>query len=173
VPFIVNTTVISNFAEVNRLDMLQLAFDELAITTQVYEEIQAGLSQGYDFYQNIDSHILPFSADGWLQLMTLQGTEELQLYGSLLKQLHSGEASSLTIAHYHNLTFLTDDKKARKIATTLNVPVSGTLGTLLLLVQDDHLSITKADQLLARMVDNGYFAPVTSLRSLIAKLDDS
>jgi predicted nucleic acid-binding protein len=44
---IANTTVISNFASVNQLDLLRWLFGALYISTEVYAEIQAGLEEGY------------------------------------------------------------------------------------------------------------------------------
>lgn len=50
---IVNTTVISNFASVGQLDMLHRLYNTIFISTDVYEEIQAGLSEGYSYYEGV------------------------------------------------------------------------------------------------------------------------
>ena len=44
---IANTTVISNFASINQLDLLRRLFGALYISTEVYEEIRIGLVEGY------------------------------------------------------------------------------------------------------------------------------
>jgi hypothetical protein len=44
---IANTTVISNFASINQLDLLRRLFGALYISTEVYEEIRIGLEEGY------------------------------------------------------------------------------------------------------------------------------
>ncbi len=46
---IANTTIISNFAAMGRLDILRDLLGQLYITTDVYAEIQDGLIEGYDF----------------------------------------------------------------------------------------------------------------------------
>jgi len=61
---IANTTIISNFAAVGRLDILRDLLGQVYITTDVYAEIQDGLIEGYDFYAGIESHIHPLSLDG-------------------------------------------------------------------------------------------------------------
>ena len=44
-----NTTVIPNFASIVQLDMLRQIFGSLAISTEVYHEIEIGLEEGYRF----------------------------------------------------------------------------------------------------------------------------
>ncbi len=51
---IANTTIISNFASVKRLDLLKRRCQSVHITEQVFEEIQDGLLQGYSFYAHIE-----------------------------------------------------------------------------------------------------------------------
>lgn len=43
---IANTTILSNFAAVGRLDLLQALHGRLYIPIQVYEEVLAGLEEG-------------------------------------------------------------------------------------------------------------------------------
>ena len=59
---IANTTIISNFASVSRLDILRELLEQLYITTEVYAEIQDGLAEGYDFYAGIESHMYPLAS---------------------------------------------------------------------------------------------------------------
>jgi predicted nucleic acid-binding protein len=132
---IANTTLISNFAGIGRLDLLSRLWDKLYISDQVFDEIKAGLNQGYTFYTGLEQIIFPFSSTGWLHLTALNTPDEFRLFGQLLQTLHSGEASCLAIAYHRQWTFLSDDKAARKAAAGLNVPISGTIGVLLALVQ--------------------------------------
>jgi predicted nucleic acid-binding protein len=46
---IVNTTVISNFASIGQLDVLRQLYGSLAMSTDVYDEIQAGLAEAGSF----------------------------------------------------------------------------------------------------------------------------
>ena len=63
---IANTTVISNFAAIGRLDVLHSLLGEIHISTDVYSEIQDGLSEGFNFYAGIESHIHALTPNGWL-----------------------------------------------------------------------------------------------------------
>ncbi len=80
-----NTTVISNFAAIERIELLNRRFKKLYISEQVFEEIQAGLLQGYSFYAELDKQIFPFSENGWLHLTSLNEADEL-----LKRMIHKG-----------------------------------------------------------------------------------
>lgn len=124
---IANTTIISDFASVGRLDILRDLLGQLFITTEVYAEIQDGLAEGYEFYVGIESHMNPLTPDGWLQLTSLQDEEELRLFSNMPAALHRGEASCLAVALRRGMAFLSDDARARAAARDMQVKVSGTL----------------------------------------------
>jgi predicted nucleic acid-binding protein len=106
---ITNTTVISNFASIGQLDVLRRLYGTLAISTEVYDEIQAGLEEGYRFYEGIEQLIAPFAEDGWIELTSMTDEQELHDFHELPARLHRGEASSLAIARQRRWLFLTDD----------------------------------------------------------------
>lgn len=161
---IANTTVISNFAAVGQLDLLQRIVKELHIPLEVYKEIQNGQVAGYTFYDDIEQFIAPFSSEGWLRLVTMNETE-LQLFASLPPGLDHGEAACLAIARNRRWGFLTDDRLARRQAEVWNLPFSGTMGLLLLAVQDKLLALDEGNQLLQQMIAVArYRAPHTDLR---------
>lgn len=64
------------------------------------------------------------------------------------------------------MALLSDDFAARRLALKLGIPVSGTLGVLLQLVHNHHITMQEADALLARMIGKGYRSPVTSLTEI-------
>ena len=158
---IANTTLISNFASVGQLQLLRLPWEKMYLSDQVFNEIQAGLMQGYEFYTGIEQLIFPFSQTGWLHLTAPNTMDEFLALAKLLDKLHSGEASCLAIAYHRHWTFLSDDKAVRKAAATLDVPFSGTLGVLISLVKHNHLALSEADTILLHMVKLGYHSPVT------------
>ena len=164
---IANTTVISNFASVGRLDVLRSLLGEVHISTDVYAEIQDGLSEGFNFYIGIESHIHPLTPGGWLRLTSMDDDEELRLFGQLPDALHRGEASCLAIAAKRGWAFLTDDARARTAARELNVAYSGTLGVLVQAVNAGRLPLAEANALLGRMIQAGYRSPYTTLVELL------
>lgn len=164
---IANTTVISNFASVGRLEVLHTLLGQLYLSTEVLAEIQDGYAEGNLFYQDIDKHIFPFAPGGWLLLTALLNDEELRLFHLLPSALHRGEASSIAIAHARGWVFLSDDAKARKTANELGVPVSGTLGLLVKAVRAAILASEEADALLVQMIAGGYRSPRPTISELL------
>jgi len=61
-----NTTVLSNFAAADRMDLIRQLHGRLCISNEIYEEILDGLEEGYDFYGGIDAQIHPFAEGGGL-----------------------------------------------------------------------------------------------------------
>ena len=164
---ITNTTLVSNFAAIGRLDLLHYCWGNLHIPEQVFTEIQDGRMQGYMFYDNIEREIAPFAPDGWLHLTSLQSPDEFLLFGKLLGDLHHGEAACLAIAAQRKWIFLSDDRAARSAVVKLNVLFSGTLGVLVSLVKRGLLKCEEGDLVLQAMVVKGYFSPVRSLTELV------
>lgn len=162
-----NTTVLSNFAAVDRLDLIRQLRGRLYISNEVYEEILDGLEEGYDFYAGIDAQIHPFDEAGWIELVSMADEEELRLFRSLPRRLHRGEASCLAIARHRGWAFLTDDKLARVTARAWGIVVSGTLGVLVQAVKRELLMGEAADGLLQEMIARGYRSPYTSLQRLL------
>ena len=163
-----NTTVISNFAAINHLDLLRSLLGRLYVSTEVYEEIRNGLEEGYDFYEGFDKQIFPFSDDGWIELVSLEGQEELRRFGRMPKRLDRGEASCLAIAQERKWAFLTDDKQARRLARQWKIEVSGTLGVLVRAVEEGLLAMEEANILLRQMIEKAnYRSPITDLRLLL------
>jgi predicted nucleic acid-binding protein len=164
---VVNCTVLSNFAAVGRLDLLCDTIGPLYLPTEVYDEILAGQMAGYTFYDGIEQHIHPFTPDGWLRLVTMT-EEELQLFASLPARFHRGERACLCIARQRGWGVLTDDRAAREQARAWNLLLSGTLGVLLLAIQDGRLPVDEGDILLGRMIQKAnYRSPVTDLKLLL------
>ena len=79
---IANTTVISNLASIDRLDLLRQLYGTLHIPIEVFSEIQDGLDEGYAFYTGIDRLVYPLNDDGWIHLSGLSGAE-LRLFSGL------------------------------------------------------------------------------------------
>jgi len=77
-------TVISNFAAIGQLETLHQLYDRLYISLEVYEEIRAGLEEGYRFYTDIDRCIHPLAAEGWIHLTGVTNEQEISLFGELL-----------------------------------------------------------------------------------------
>ncbi len=73
---IINTTIISNFASLDALNLLHQSWPDLHISEQVFTEIQTGQEQGYTFYAGIEQVLFPLAEDGWLKLTSMQTEAE-------------------------------------------------------------------------------------------------
>lgn len=162
-----NTTVVSNFAAVGRLDLLKQVHGRLYIPNEVYEEILDGLEEGYKFYNAIEGRIYPLAETGWLELVSLIHDEEIRIFQSLPRRLHHGEAACLAIAQHRTWAFLTDDKLARRLARSRGIIISGTLGVLTQAVRRQLLTVNQVDNLLGDMIARGYRSPFDSLKPFL------
>ena len=162
-----NTTVISNFASIGQLDVLRQLFGSLAISTEVYHEIEVGLEEGYRFYEGIDQVMSPFSNGGWIELTSMADDQELRSFHEMPARLHRGESSCLAIARHRNWLLLTDDRDARREAMRQGIRVSGSIGCLVLAVDHGICSLSQANIWLDEMIKQGYHSPVTDLTPLI------
>ncbi len=163
---LVDNTVLSNFASIHRLDVLQKVMHRVFITRQIYDEIIAGILAGYDFQQQVQAEVMKKTPEKWIYITDFLDVE-IPLYQELLITLGKGEASSIAIAKLRNWGFLTDDRKARQLAQEQGIKLSGTLGVLKNAVIRDVLIVAEADNLLGEMIKRGYHSPYASINQLI------
>lgn len=136
----------------------------------VYAEVQRGIEDGYQFLRPVDAQLFPLQADGWIRLTDLEDDEERERYARLLAVVQPGEAASLAIAVQRGWTFITDDRAARLIAMEEGVSITGTLGILLRLIEQDVLLLDEANRLLGEMIARArYRSPVTDLSILLER----
>ena len=64
------------------------------------------------------------------------------------------------IARTRNWVFASDDGSARRFATERGIRLTGTLGILIKAVKSEILSLSAADAIHARMIDEGYRSPL-------------
>ena len=163
-PTLIDTTVLSNLASVARLDLLDLLQDTIYLTSAVYEEVQRGLEEGYEFLSRVNQAL----DSGLLLLVTLEREEEWHRYRAMPDKLQRGEAMSLAIACCRGWRFLTDDRAARMHTRRLSVSCSGTLGLLCHAVQRGYVTLEKGNTLLAEMIARArYRSPVNDLQGLL------
>ncbi len=153
---LLDNTVLSNFALVSRIDLLVEAMKgQISTTAQVIDEFNDGVARGR----------LPQTKLDWLEVVRL-GVDEETIFQELTVRVNAGEAACLAAAIHRGGRILTDDRDARKLAAQFKIPVSGTLGTLLRLVQIQVLSLSEANELLGQMIAHGYRSPVEKLEDL-------
>jgi len=163
VEILLNNTVLSNFAIVGRINLLQQAVAGKAGTTQqVLAEYQRGVEFG----------LLPPVNFDWLPVLMMDEQEQ-QTFELLRQRLGTGEASCLAIAYHRGLWVATDDRDARRYALQMNIALSGTIGILVGLVRAKVISLEEANALLSEMIRHGYRSPVTDLSVLLSSSHSS
>ena len=154
---LLDNTVLSNFAVIQRADLIKHVLAADAATTRaVLEEHAVGVETGR----------LP--ACDWSRLAVLDVTDTAKhLYRQLRVHLGRGEAACLAVARTEGHRVFTDDRDARRFAMQLQVPISGTLGILVLAVDKGILTLEEGDHYLGHMIEAGYRAPFATLVTLL------
>ncbi len=73
----------------------------------------------------------------------------------------------MAIAKKNNMKFLTDDLDARRIANILGVPVSGTIGILILSIERGIISKGTGNKILREMISKGFYSPIADLDEIM------
>jgi uncharacterized protein len=162
-----NTTTLSNFAAIDQLELLQKLYGRLFIPTAVYDEIRRGWDEGYPFCRDLIEQVYPFRNSGWIHLAHVKNEIEMRHLTAIPRKIHAGEAECLVIARHRGWLLLTDDRAARKIAVDWDITLSGTLGSLVLMVEKEICALDAANRHLSQMIRQGYRSFVTDLSVLL------
>jgi predicted nucleic acid-binding protein len=113
-----NTTPIINFAEIDRLDVLEGLFGKVVVPPAVVDELRAKR----DFF--------PKAGDAAECFEIVPPKDQLLVRG-FRAAVHAGEAECLALAMENpGSLLLLDDLQARALATANGLPFTGTLGLL-------------------------------------------
>jgi len=149
---LLDNTVLTNFALLNRPDLVLDLWTGACTTTAVLAEYQAGTAV----------RLLP--ADCWQTLTLVDLTPaETAVAQQLAHHPGAGERTCIAVAHCRNGLFASDDADARRAAQTYDIPLTGTVGILLLAGQQKRATLAAGNPLLAALIQSGYRAPITSL----------
>lgn len=154
-PSLADTTVLNNFAQIRRTDLLRSAYPDLAAPIPVWNELELGVRRA----------LVPACDWSWLAILDLTEREQVQA-DEIGRDLGPGEAACLAAAMSRGLLLLSDDWDARALGRSLGLEVSGSLGVLDRLVLKQRLSLEEADALLTEMVRRGFRSPYRSLREI-------
>ena len=156
-PVLLDNTVLANFALVGRPDLVLRLWGDAACTTpEAWSEYQVGVAADL------------VSAAAWVDLPVVTlAKAEVDFAANLPARLGAGERTCLAVALHRRGLFATDDQDARSVAQRHDVPVTGTLGILVLCTRQEHLSKDEANALLKAMIAAGYHSPVIDLDDLL------
>jgi predicted nucleic acid-binding protein len=159
-PVFLDTTVISNFASTDGITFLTTLLDSPVVVPAVREEIERGERAGYEYLgaavetlgESLAVREVPSEADD----------------SDIRDRLDIGEAESILGALAHGGTIATDDLAARRVAERRDLPVTGSIGLLVLGVEREQIDSKTADEWLdGWRKHRGYYAPVESVKELL------
>jgi predicted nucleic acid-binding protein len=154
-PSLADTTVLNNFAQIRRPDLLRSAYSDLSAPIPVWSELELGVRRG----------LVPVCDWSWLKIFELTEREQARA-DEISRGLGPGEAACIAAAVSRGFLMLSDDWGARELGRSLGLEVSGSLGVLDRLVLKQILRLEEADALLAEMMLRGFRSPYRSLREI-------
>jgi predicted nucleic acid-binding protein len=159
-PLVLDTTVLSNFSSTDSVSLLNSILTSPVVVPAVRDELERGLEAGHDY---LDTAV--GALDEELPVQPLSSDEN---YRDIRNRLDPGEAESLIGAIEYGGTLATDDLAARGIANEREVPITGSIGILLLGVESGHIDRSTADAWLdVWREERGYYAPVESVTEIL------
>jgi predicted nucleic acid-binding protein len=155
-PTVLDATVLSNFAYLDRVSLLR-NLDRPITTPTVRDEIASG-TDGYPYLVNA-TEAFPEP----IPVVELDD-ESTKLTEQFADRLDRGEAEALALAERHRGLVVTDDGVARKVARQRTIQFTGSIGVLMEFVDNDHVAESTADSWLKRLIDDAdYYAPSREL----------
>lgn len=151
-PTVLNTTAPSNFAYIDRMDLLE-GLPRVCTVPAVRSELHAGVDSYPYLQQALDS------IGDTIPVVALDEPVD-DAATELASRLDPGEAQAFAVADIYDGTLVTDDGPARTLARDTGVAVTGSIGVLIRAVEDDRLSEAAADRWLKQWIDEtDYRAP--------------
>lgn len=155
-PTVLDTTVPSNFAYIDRMDLLR-AVPRVCTVPKVRSELREGVDS-HPFLQRALDHL----GDS-IPVVRLDESA-VELVPELERRLDPGEAQALAVATAQRGAVATDDGPAREQARSRDIPVTGSIGVLVWAVENSRISEAAADRCLKRWIDETeYRAPSREL----------
>ena len=159
-PVFLDATVISNFASTNSIEFLVSILEAPVVAPAVRDEIEQGTDFGHEY--------LTSAVEAFDEGLEVSGVPAEIGKVSLHERLDPGETEALRGAVERDGTIATDDLAARRLATELDVPVTGSIGLLVLGIKREHIDSETADEWLEVWRDErGYYAPIESVTELL------
>ena len=159
-PVFLDTTVVSNFASTDGIEFLTTVPESAVVVPAVREEIERGERAGYEY--------LDAAVDALGESLPVRAVPAEADDSDIRDRLDAGEAESILGALEHGGTVATDDLAARRVAESRELPVTGSVGLLVLGVERGAIASETADDWLdGWRKHRGYYAPVESVNELL------
>jgi len=152
---IADSSTLITLLDTENFTLLFELFSEIIISDEVYNEI----TYKFNHKQTIDRYLCSSK-------MKMQRVEHDALYEMLIKRLDAGESESIALAKKENMPLIIDERKGRKTAQSLGIPIIGFVGIVLQLLKSKI--IVKKDAIeIVKEVEENDFRLSKSLKALI------
>lgn len=154
-----DTTVLSNFARIERLPLLWKFSSKINTTKEVIEEIEKGIAKRPQLNTILEAH-----ERGKIRLCSTTNEETILFMNGLRIEgvLGKGEISLIGVAKETNAIFATDDKGATNKARRLGVKTldakeyRSTVTILKALLKDGHVEKKEHDEIQKLLKENNF-----------------
>ena len=128
-----DTTPLSELSKVGQLILLREVFGQVIVPQEVYDEVTSGTHPA----------VAAVRSATWIEVRSVQdATQVIALREST--KIHLGEAAAIILAEELGAQqVLIDDLRARRVAKARLLPVTGTIGTLLLAKEQGMIAQVK------------------------------
>jgi len=134
-----NSTPLIALSRIGKLELLKRYFKEIFIPREVYDEV---VTRGGNLFGAKEVKF----AD-WIKVKDVENKTAVQ---SLCITLDKGESEAIVLAKEKNALLVIDDGEGRRIAESLELKITGTIGLILLAAENDKLDLKKTiDELMA------------------------
>lgn len=155
-PSVLNTTVLSNFASIDRVDLLT-SLARICTVPVVQEELEDG----------VDDHpfLRPAMNAVEEEIPVAPISETVANRDAVVRgYLDPGESQAFALADVHDGRLLTDDGDARQFAKEQGVSVVGSVGVLLAAIDAEKINEATANEWLHMWIDDfGYRVPYRNI----------
>jgi predicted nucleic acid-binding protein len=157
---VLNTTVLSDFAHVDNVELL-LELPRLVTVGAVETELTEGSETHHYLKQALD--VLEDEI-----LVVTPSSPAQKLEETLLETLDPGEAQALAVAEEAEGMVVTDDGDARAIANQRGIGLTGSIGLLVRFVENGRITADTADTYLKRWIDEaGFCSPARDFQRFL------
>lgn len=137
-----DTTPLSNLLQIDKLNLLKQLYKKLIIPPAVFDELSV--------LESIGVSIKPIEDAEWISIVSPKNRSKVE---ELLKHLDRGEAEAIALAIEVDIEyFLIDEKQGRIIAEQMDLPIIGTLGSLLKAKQKGFVVSVKTEMIKLREI---------------------
>jgi len=163
-PIFLDTTVGSNFASTDGIGFLASVLQDPVVVPAVRTEIERGVDDGHDY--------LVAALESLDETLAVREVSTVQTATAVHDRLDAGEADTILGAREHGGTVATDDLAARRVADGRDLPVTGSIGLLVVGVEREEIDRETADGWLdIWRRRRGYYSPVESITVLLEDVD--